>query len=558
MLLVVGVRTADSDAAGRQLADLLDAHRYTDGLAFLPAARPRTTRPTSGPASLPEIHGRKPASQPTWLADPVTAGTDAALLGDALGFGPAAADAHLRRVSGADRRDDGLAAAMQTAIWPATWGYYLTQMIGLAGTGLTLDGLGWVRRHAIDLLRPGGALPLLRVGRQPYGVLPVTATGRWQPAPGDAAGPALALRGLLTALRAQVWREASGRVARLGGSDDSSLDVVALLRDTPQSTSLLTRRLMGRTFACYLREFLGEGLDAAGFWALFDQLTAATAAQLGLPTTFVARVAYEPGAAAVTVPLVQDPPADPAQPVPAALSPNYIAVLAGADPDELATPAGAGRVPVLQALLRHSLLREHAAAAAVLLGGASGLVRDPELVDVVPGAAASVTWSGLRARTVPDSTPPTTVREPVAHPRPGRRIDPSARRARRGTGGARRGQPSRPDPTPAKRAGRHRVPARRLDLLAGRSPARRTAEGSADRHRRRWLRLGGEPAAGRSRRTTGGDARRWTASPDRWFEPAEDPGFLFAPSLGQAATAAVLRNAHLAQDETAAAPTRSR
>ena len=70
---------------------------------------------------------------------------------------------------------------MNTALWQATWGYFLTNMIGMDGTGLTPETLAWVREHFITHVRSAGPFPPLRCGKQPYGVLPVTSLDMWQP-----------------------------------------------------------------------------------------------------------------------------------------------------------------------------------------------------------------------------------------------------------------------------------------------------------------------------------------------------------------------------------------
>ena len=70
--------------------------------------------------------------------------------------------------------DDLLAEAMSTVLWPVTWGYWLPQAAGVA-----LADADWARDHARRFVRPAGPLPTLRVGRQPYGLLPVTSLGRF-------------------------------------------------------------------------------------------------------------------------------------------------------------------------------------------------------------------------------------------------------------------------------------------------------------------------------------------------------------------------------------------
>ena len=66
---------------------------------------------------------------------------------------------------------------MRRALWPAPWGYWLSQFVRLGTDGLTLDDLDWAREHARRFVRSEGPLPTLRVGRQPYGLLPVTSLG---------------------------------------------------------------------------------------------------------------------------------------------------------------------------------------------------------------------------------------------------------------------------------------------------------------------------------------------------------------------------------------------
>ena len=84
---------------------------------------------------------------------------------------------------GLSHADDGAdvaaaRAAMNTVLWPATWQYFLEHMMApVLGDGLAARG----RRHFIANVRACGPLPVLRVGNQPYGLLPVTPLGTWAP-----------------------------------------------------------------------------------------------------------------------------------------------------------------------------------------------------------------------------------------------------------------------------------------------------------------------------------------------------------------------------------------
>ena len=77
---------------------------------------------------------------------------------------------------------------MNTALWQATWGYFLFQMLGADATSerpLKDEDIAWARSHFIDYVRAGGPLPALRIGKQPYGVLPVTSLSAWKPRVGQ-------------------------------------------------------------------------------------------------------------------------------------------------------------------------------------------------------------------------------------------------------------------------------------------------------------------------------------------------------------------------------------
>ena len=359
VLVVVGV-SADGPADGAdRLADLLDAHHFTDGLAFLTAGTPTNNSgaeragyasrdrrgeqsfavewPESTPAGAPELG---PAS-------------DAGHLGAALGLAAPRIETTLGRIAGAGEGDEVVAEAMQTALWPATWGYYLSQF-----TTLDDAARSWIRDHARRHLRPAGALPALRCGRQPYGVLAVTSLAGWS-ATGDDAAPSARLASLLATLRDQVWRPATAGAARVGRSDDPGADVVDVLRGGPTSAGYHVRRALGPHYLTHLRRLLGPDLDAIGFFAVLRQLTSNLPARAGVPGAVgLDLFVYEDASSPLGVALARDSDGTLA----------YLGSLLGADPAGLAAPQPAS-VPLLQALARHALLREHAEAAARLLAG---------------------------------------------------------------------------------------------------------------------------------------------------------------------------------------------
>ena len=89
----------------------------------------------------------------------------------------------------------------------------------------------------------------------------------------------------------------------------------------------------------------------------------------------------------------------------------YLAALLAADSDSLAAPVPDAAVPLLHALLRHALLREHAEAASRLLAGAGRIAR---------GAARRRRAGRPRAGAVPDRDVDVAAHPAAAGRRPAR------------------------------------------------------------------------------------------------------------------------------------------
>ncbi|MFD0745539.1 hypothetical protein ACFQ1L_29770 [Phytohabitans flavus] len=240
LLIVVGA-TAETGAQGAaRLATLLEAHHYTGGLGLLAQGTPtnNTDVAGSGYSSADRDHAASRARERGGLAAPAP-GSDAARLAGALGINPAVFAA----AEGAGLREALDAQAMNAALWPATWGWFLRRLVPIANDA-TLEA---VRRHFVDWVRARGPLPTLRVGTQPYGVVPTVAMAQFQPDAGPVEGP---LHNVLTWLRHE-WMRTTGR-------DDEIPDI---LRRRPVSDGYAVRA-----------QFSSEWLPTAeGFMGLTDE-----------------------------------------------------------------------------------------------------------------------------------------------------------------------------------------------------------------------------------------------------------------------------------------------
>lgn len=365
-LVVFGLRGGAPNADQAVLEGLLGDHAIDRGLALL--ADGATT--AAGDPGRPTIDAGGAAVA---LDD----ASDGARLARALGV---TRDA-LALAAGATRDTDAVARAMATATWPATWGYFLESIVG---SPIAADARAAGRSLFIDDVRAAGPLPILAVGRQPYGVLPVSALSRWRGDDGAVAPLASALQALLPR-----WVGAGELAPRLPATGDALPALQAILARQERSTRYRVRTAMAYDVAT--ATWFGEDVDDARRAALHALLVTPLVAQLAAlgvavpdPAALTPLV-YAEAAREVMAPLVGGVGPD---------APAYLAALAAApDPWKIRDGELAGASPrtILYALVRHATLLVLGRAADRLLVLPTDEWREP---DVVPSATASV-WDRM-------------------------------------------------------------------------------------------------------------------------------------------------------------------
>lgn len=197
-LLVVGVKASmGADETPDALVDLLDAHHYTDGLELLEGGTPTNNHDGSSGYSRSD----DPAESMTVECVPplVESGdrSDGDLLARALAIdGDDHVFANVKNADGTQQRDG---RHMNSALWPSTLGYFVQDLAlhnkftdnrslrgganehltGAARRQALSEPMLWhdaYRRHFVRYVRGQGPFPAMRVGKQPYGILPASAT----------------------------------------------------------------------------------------------------------------------------------------------------------------------------------------------------------------------------------------------------------------------------------------------------------------------------------------------------------------------------------------------
>ncbi|MET9735084.1 hypothetical protein ABZZ79_31915 [Streptomyces sp. NPDC006458] len=221
LVTVAGVRGGTSEHTADLISALLDAHRCTDGLAVLP-----TGTPTNNTEATRSAWRTRMAPPP-----PEEAGAQRAALGDSppgeppaaarasLALGPAAGQVLAETPDGLDGDDHELLTELHAAIGA---------MAAASTRWMDYDAdtqvdLTFLVSHFVDHVRARGQLPTLRVGRQPYGILPVTSLDLWRGADIDQRilDHVQAFR---TFAEFQSWRSPS--VGRSGDADEVINDLL--------------------------------------------------------------------------------------------------------------------------------------------------------------------------------------------------------------------------------------------------------------------------------------------------------------------------------------------
>ncbi|MEU5261524.1 hypothetical protein [Amycolatopsis sp. NPDC021455] len=409
-LVAFGLREQSAPAkTATDLADLITRQlRSPDGFSLLPQGTPTNNtdvRPAGqdpedeAAAALRSITGAATAAAADW-----TGRTDGQVFADLLGLDRAVLTG-MPNADGTDQRD---ARAANTALWPATWGYFLqtalNPLLGPAAVAATRD-------FFLKYVSGRGPLPAVKIGRQPYGILPTTVFSKLAYPDSASAPHRRALNKVLTAAGVD-WAAAVARVPRLDpGAPDPHQRLLDLLALHPTSAEY-HQRYAQSVEDLFNRENLGglgstvlPALDALGLPGPVRALLARFGADTGPgKDPDLLRRLFTDFQQPILAPLVDDRPLSETDPI-RDYTPdhrNYVrwlADLAGGDPAvtdldairlELGFTDDTPPSALLYLLLRHAVLLgwDDAARALASAAGMTGLsTADSPFVHVrIPGA----------------------------------------------------------------------------------------------------------------------------------------------------------------------------
>ena len=452
-LYVLGVKSSLlPDAASARLAELLDAHHYSRGLAFVLQGTP-TNNTQAAPSAFPPPDPGNAASFATELGAPLTGpGTNGARVAAALGVPTAVFD----HIGGAGDDDQERARAMSDALWPATWGYFLEQLLDIDDDP-SIDSF---RGYFSDHVRARGHYPAFRVGGTPYGLLVASSLARYAPR-NERNRLETALPGELRRLL-PLWSRQIERAPRAGTSADPDADLVKVLEMDASTREVRIRKVLGpdvsfNLFSMLTLNWAAWGDERARFALEMARVLGRTEAAQRIFT-----VSYDERSLPFGGGFVTPKRPDGREPLSemAPLDFNYITWLRTAPLADLRNetlPAGIAKPnTLLYLLLRHALLRQIGDAGdRVLIREqlmARAVRREAELVGTpvgdagaAPAPIASTVWRAPRADRAQRDRAPAVVslspggRGPAGHGGDSglsERSEDAGGRADRGTGAA--------------------------------------------------------------------------------------------------------------------------
>jgi hypothetical protein len=257
-IFVYGLRTAGKNG-NQEFASLLDAHHYTDGFSLLPQGAP-----TNNTTDADSAYSRKDTDYEISFAveRQGALNTDANCDGNAFATSLGIDAAVLAHVCGADGTYEHNAKDMITALWPSTLGYFLSQMMADVFAPAQIET---ARQYVIANAVPRGPIPAFRVGKTPYGVLPVTSLRRYPKQQLFVSSVEPPLVDFISRLYPN-WLASSSTAPHMQNTGDPDTQLVQVLGMEASSMAFRGREVLGDDFLWNYALFQGIEIPVLNSW----------------------------------------------------------------------------------------------------------------------------------------------------------------------------------------------------------------------------------------------------------------------------------------------------
>ena len=178
-ILALGLRlSTDRDESAALLTQLIESHRYSHGCALVPQGSPtnNTDEVGSGLTTVSESVDETYTLEHDPTPFPSSIDPMRQLDGERLAFALGLPLDAVRALPNARQTDIAESVAMNRALWSATLGHFLSEL--LKGTFPPAD-IARLERFLVEFVHGRGLAPAIRVGPQPYGIVITSAFDQW-------------------------------------------------------------------------------------------------------------------------------------------------------------------------------------------------------------------------------------------------------------------------------------------------------------------------------------------------------------------------------------------
>ena len=178
-IIVLGIKNSGAEQSKIMLEELLMSHAYSpEGIDMLPIGTPtnNTESKSSGFSSEEETDKtyERVTGEPLFNdSSPNKDNIDGYRLTEALGI----TSEVFNRIDHADNQDIYKSMLMNRSMWNSTMGYYMEEVMDSV---FTLDNIRRTNDFFNNYVSGRGWLPAMRIGSQPYGILPTTAFSKFK------------------------------------------------------------------------------------------------------------------------------------------------------------------------------------------------------------------------------------------------------------------------------------------------------------------------------------------------------------------------------------------
>ncbi|QHV95034.1 hypothetical protein [Spirosoma endbachense] len=265
-LVVLGVRFSTDAVQNQQLLEeLVQNHNYSaEGISILPQGTPtnNTDKATAGPSA--SIDRQQEVEENTPYFSPVDdyyQQSDGQRFAEALGV----SNESVSFVPNAGWNDVREALAMNNALWPATWGLFLNDLLKPL---VSRSRQALARQFFTEFVTGRGGLPAIRVGNQPYGLLVTSDFNSWQFTDAELGTDKdfwMKLLAILQQLQSQ-WETLRPQVAFAGKEGSNPENLMNILGLQASSVVFHSRKAVTDSYAWNYLNFRTLTPQTVGLW----------------------------------------------------------------------------------------------------------------------------------------------------------------------------------------------------------------------------------------------------------------------------------------------------